>query len=122
MKDGRPIVLVTGASGFVGRHLVPLLARNGWAVRRAVRSPSSSRDEVVIESIGLTTDWRAALTDAEAVVHLAARVHHPHEEYATALYRSVNVDGTLHLARCAAEAGVRQFIFVSTVLVHGRSN
>ena len=38
------------------------------------------------------------------------------------LYRDVNIDGTLHLARCAADAGVKQFIFVSTVLVHGRSN
>ncbi len=38
------------------------------------------------------------------------------------IYRDVNIDGTLHLARCAADAGVQQFIFVSTVLVHGRSN
>src|SRR5262249_41179303 len=60
--------------------------------------------------------------EVDAVVHLAARVHHPHEEYATEIYQSVNTEGTLHLARCAAHAGVRQFIFVSTVLVHGRSN
>jgi UDP-glucose 4-epimerase len=56
------------------------------------------------------------------VVHLAARVHHKHEEHAVQLYRNVNIAGTLHLARSAATAGVRQFIFVSTVLVHGRSN
>src|SRR5262249_5174749 len=58
--------------------------------------------------------WRQMTT------HEAARVRHPHEEYATEIYRSVNTR-----ARCisrAAEAGVRQFIFVSTVLVHGRSN
>ncbi len=67
-------------------------------------------------------ELRAALAGADAVVHLAACVHHPADQQATALYRSVNVDGTLHLAHCAAEAGVRQFIFVSTVLVHGRSN
>ena len=47
---------------------------------------ADERDEVVIGSIGPTTDRRSALADAEAVVHLAARVHHPHEEYATALY------------------------------------
>jgi UDP-glucose 4-epimerase len=122
MSNDRPVVLVTGASGFVGRHLVPVLARNGWTVRRAIRTLSADPDEVLIESIGPATDWRAALADADAVVHLAARVHHPNDQHATALYRSVNVDGTLHLARCAAEAGVRQFIFVSTVLVHGRSN
>jgi UDP-glucose 4-epimerase len=122
MADARPVVLVTGASGFVGRHLSPVLARDGWAVRRAVRHPSSGEDDVVIESIGAETDWSAALAGVEAVVHLAARVHHPHEEYATEIYRTVNTEGTLHLARCAARAGVRQFIFVSTVLVHGRSN
>jgi UDP-glucose 4-epimerase len=122
MSNSRPVVLVTGASGFVGRHLSPTLARDGWSVRRAVRQPSASADDVVIESIGSETDWSNALAGVEAVVHLAARVHHPHEEYATEIYRSVNTEGTLHLARCAAKAGVRQFIFVSTVLVHGRSN
>ena len=75
MKDGRPIVLVTGAGGFVGRHLVPVLAREGWVVRRVVRHPSSDSDAVVIKSIGPDTDWSAALEGVEAVVHLAAHVH-----------------------------------------------
>jgi len=122
MSENKPIVLVTGASGFVGRHVVPALVRAGWSVRRAVRSPEGVDDEVVIESIGPETDWQAALDGVDAVVHLAARVHHKHEEHAVQLYRNVNIAGTLHLARCAATAGVRQFIFVSTVLVHGRSN
>jgi UDP-glucose 4-epimerase len=122
MKSGRPIVLVTGASGFVGRHLSPVLARGGWLVRRAVRRLSSNHDDVVIDSIGANTDWSTTLEGVEAVVHLAARVHHPREEYATELYRSVNTEGTLHLASCAARAGARQFIFVSTILVHGRSS
>jgi len=122
MSKSKPLVLVTGASGFVGRHVVPDLERQGWAVRRAVRSPQGHGDEVVIESIGPDTDWTAALDGVDAVVHLAARVHHKHEEHAVQLYRNVNIAGTLHLARSAAMAGVRQFIFVSTVLVHGRSN
>jgi UDP-glucose 4-epimerase len=122
MKDSKPVVLVTGASGFIGRHLAPALARAGWSVRRAVRSPEGVDDEVVIGSIGPDTDWQAALAGVDAVVHLAARVHHKHEEHAVRLYRNVNIEGTLHLARCAATAGVRQFVFVSTVLVHGRSN
>ena len=122
MKDGRPVLLVTGASGFVGRHLTPAMARAGWLVRRAVRKPSGARDEVVVGSVGPATDWQDALAGADAVVHLAARVHQQHEEHAVELYRSVNIEGTLELARSAAAAGVGQFIFVSTVLVHGRSN
>ncbi|MGX1324234.1 UDP-glucose 4-epimerase [Bradyrhizobium sp. USDA 377] len=122
MSERKPVVLVTGASGFVGRHVVPALARAGWSVRRAVRSSEGAEDEVVIETIGPETDWQAALEGVDAVVHLAARVHHKHEEHAVQLYRNVNIAGTLHLARSAATAGVRQFVFVSTVLVHGRSN
>lgn len=122
MSERKPIVLVTGASGFVGRHVAPALVREGWSVRRAVRSPEGMDDEVVIESIGPDTDWTAALEGVDAVVHLAARVHHKHEEHAVQLYRNVNIAGTLHLARSAATAGVRQLIFISTVLVHGRSN
>lgn len=122
MSERKPVALVTGASGFLGRHIVPALTREGWSVRRAVRSPEGVADEVVIGSIGPETDWHAALAGVDAVVHLAARVHYKNEEHAVQLYRNVNIAGTLHLARCAATAGVRHFIFISTVLVHGRSN
>ena len=145
------MVLITGASGFVGSHLAPALVREGWSLRRVVRSQDSVDkdsvdkdsvdkvlvdkdsvdrtlvdktlgDEVVIRSIGPETDWRAALAGVDAVVHLAARVHLKHREQAVQLYRDVNTAGTLHLARSAAMAGVRQFVFVSTVHVNGRSN
>ncbi len=122
MKNGKPLVLVTGASGFVGGHVAPILRQEGWEVRSAVRKPSGEGNEVVVGSLGPATSWSAALADVDAVVHLAARVHHQHEEHAVKIYRDVNIDGTLHLARSAASSGVRQFIFVSTVLVHGRSN
>ncbi|MEN3348456.1 MAG: hypothetical protein V7632_2091 [Bradyrhizobium sp.] len=122
MTDGRPTVLVTGANGFVGRHVVPLLASNGWVVRRAVRQPPQGANDVEIGTLGPATDWGAALDGVDAVVHLAARVHHQDEEHAVELYHNVNVGGTLHLARGAIAAGVKHFIFVSTILVHGRSN
>jgi UDP-glucose 4-epimerase len=122
MNSDQPTVLVTGANGFVGRHLSPVLARNGWKVRRAVRHPFGNDSEVVIETISPETNWKAALAGVDAVVHLAARVHQRYDKGADKLYRDVNTEGTLRLARCAIEAGVRKFIFLSTVLVHGRSN
>ncbi|MEH2591214.1 NAD-dependent epimerase/dehydratase family protein [Bradyrhizobium sp. AZCC 1721] len=122
MTDGRGVVLVTGASGFVGWHLALALARDGWVVRRGVRKPSGREGEVVVESIDATTNWQHALAGVDAVVHLAAHVHRPHEERAVEVYRNVNIEGTLHLASSALNAGVRHFIFVSTILVHGRSS
>ena len=121
MKDGRLVVLLTGANGFVGRNLAPVLAANGMIVRQAVRKSSAHPNTVVVDAIGAQTDWSEALSEVDAVVHLAARVHHPHEEGASEIYRAINTEGTLHLARCAAEANVRQFIYLSTVLVNGSS-
>ncbi|MBR0937929.1 NAD-dependent epimerase/dehydratase family protein [Bradyrhizobium jicamae] len=122
MTDGTPTVLVTGANGFVGRHLVPALARNGWLVRCAVRTGARDANDFEIGELGPSTDWHAALAGVDAVIHLAARVHRQNEEHAVKLYRNVNIEGTLHLARSAMAADVRDFIFISTILVHGRSN
>jgi UDP-glucose 4-epimerase len=121
MKDGRLVVLLTGANGFVGRNVAPVLAASGMIVLRAMRKPSSEPDTVVIDAIGPETRWDEAVRGVDAVVHLAARVHHPREEHASDIYRTINTDGTLHLARCAARAGVRQFIYLSTILVNGAS-
>lgn len=117
--NGQPVVLLTGANGFVGQNLAPMLAANGMIVRRAVRTSSAHPDTVVIDSIGPQTEWKEALRHVDAVVHLAGRAHHPREEHAAELYRSLNTEGALHLARCAAEVGVRKFIFMSTILVNG---
>jgi UDP-glucose 4-epimerase len=119
MSEGQPVVLLTGASGFAGRNLAPVLAANGVTVRRAVRRTSAHPDTVLIDWIGPQTDWNNALSQVDAVVHLAGRAHHPGEEQAAEIYRSLNTEGTLHLARCAAKAGVRKFIFLSTILVNG---
>jgi UDP-glucose 4-epimerase len=121
MKDRRSIVLLTGANGFVGRNIAPVLMANGLILRQAVRKLSHSENAVIIDAIGPQTDWEEALLGVDAVVHLAARVHHPREEHATEIYRSINTNGTLHLAHCAVKAGVRQFIYLSTVLVNGSS-
>jgi UDP-glucose 4-epimerase len=119
MKEGRRVVLLTGATGFIGRHLAPVLRHEGWIVRRVVRTAPLGSDDVLVPTIDAETDWDAALLDVDAVVHLAARVHH-RETDSDHLYHSLNRDGSVRLAQCAAKAGIGHFIFMSTVLVNGR--
>jgi UDP-glucose 4-epimerase len=121
MKSDRPVVMVTGATGFVGRNLVPALTGAGWLTRPVARQRSGDPSAVVVGSIGPLTDWSAALSGVDAVVHLAARVHHPGDEHNAEIYRALNIEGTVRLATEAAKAGVRDFIHVSTILVNGSS-
>ncbi len=114
-------ILVTGATGFVGTALCAHLAANGHTPRPAVRTPHGLRDEVVIGDIDAHTDWTAALSGCDAVVHLAARVHVMDDRARDplALYRVTNTDATLNLARQAACAGVRRLVFISSIKVNG---
>jgi nucleoside-diphosphate-sugar epimerase len=119
-------VLVTGASGFVGRALCPRLRAAGHRVAISTRDRRAARgldvDDVhVIDALGPETDWRPALGGVEMVVHLAARVHAMDEPraHATRLHRQANARGTLRLAEAAAKAGVRRLVFLSTVKVNG---
>lgn len=120
-------VLVTGATGFVGRALCPVLAAAGFRVTAAARDASvnvpSAERIVTVPDIGPGTDWAEALKDADAVVHLAARVHRMGESKHAALAenRRVNAEGTRRLAEAAAEAGVKRFVFLSSVKVNGES-
>ena len=119
-----PIVLVTGADGFVGRHMVSALTQAGWHVRCAQRSvgPTTSTADIVTGlELGPSTNWQAALKGVQAVVHLAARAHHSKntQQHEKDLYFSINVEGTMQLARSAALAGVHEFIFLSSIAVNG---
>lgn len=121
------MILVTGATGFVGRSLVAKLARDGHETRACVRCDRVGLPHgVTIWQVGDLTgdaDWRQALVGVEVVVHVAARVHVMNETAADALseFRRVNVEGTLNLARQSAAAGVRRFIFISSVKVNGEA-
>lgn len=114
-------VLVTGANGFVGHALVKQLMYAGWDVNQAIRNSINREGVISIGNIDAGTDWSSALAGCFAVVHLAARVHMPqdHTSDAQAELRAINVDGTLKLAQGAATAGVRRFVFLSSVKVNG---
>ncbi|MCD6706303.1 MAG: SDR family oxidoreductase [Thiobacillus sp.] len=121
MGSSHSSVLVTGATGFVGRALCRQMMAAGHALIPAVRSKAGFPNEVVVGNIESSTDWRLLLAGCDAVVHLAARAHVMAEtaQNPLALYRAVNTDATLNLARQAAEAGVKRFVFISTVKVNG---
>lgn len=117
-------VLVTGAAGFVGSYVCRYLAARGFMPRPLVRTPSALPDlpgAVVLDLAGGEADLAPALAGAGTVVHLAGIAHRATGSAADelALYRAINRDATVRLARAAAAADVRHFVFASTVYVHG---
>lgn len=111
------MLLVTGATGFVGAAVCARARAQGIATRGTSRRSA----DVVVTEMGPDTEWSSALAGCRAVVHAAARVHVMDDRSADPLaaFRQTNTAGTLHLARQAAAAGVRRFVFVSSVKVNG---
>ncbi len=120
-------VLVTGATGFVGQTLCAALTQSGYVVRAAVRRDVEvligASEKTIIGDIGVASAWPEALTGVQAVVHLAARTHilHAHQSE-SGLYADINAHATRRLASAAAQAGVRRFVFLSSVKVNGESS
>lgn len=118
------MILLTGASGFVGRAVWALLEKRG-PLRVVLRDTDAAAFQVGVDVVQGTLsseqDWVGALKGVSVVIHCAARVHVMNDESADPLaeFRRVNVDGTLRLARQAAEAGVRRFVFLSSIKVNG---
>lgn len=119
------VCLITGASGFVGRSLVYRMSSDGFHVRAAVRRQVTDLPTGVestwVGDQAPDTDWGTSFGGVAAVVHCAARVHVLRESSADPMaeYRRVNVAGTLNLACQAADAGVRRFVFISSIGVNG---
>lgn len=118
--------LITGANGFLGTALAQHLAGR-FALVLAVRSEASVLSGqgavVAVGDIDAATDWSQALAGVGTVVHCAARAHVMNDGSSDPLeeYRKVNVEGTRALVQQAAQAGVKRFVFVSSIKVNGES-
>jgi UDP-glucose 4-epimerase len=111
-------VLVTGASGFVGRALVSALATQGVRVRAAMRQPADifprEVEVVAVSDLARAIEWPPLLKDIDAVVHLAG-IAHAGPQIAEQLYDRVNRAATAALALAAARAGISRLVFISSI-------
>ena len=118
-------LLLTGATGFVGSAIQKRIVADGsYDLTIAVRNVNEQSDAVRIvkvDDLTTSTDWSDALKSVDVVVHTAARVHVMDDKSTDPLteFRKVNVEGTLNLARQAADSGVKRFIFISSIKVNG---
>lgn len=116
-------ILITGASGFVGTHLVGALSRSHQIIA-VVRTPAPvpDADELkIVPTINADTDWSDALRGVDMAIHLAARVHVMNETATDprGAYDEINVQGTRALAQACVDHGVKRLIFMSSIKVNG---
>lgn len=115
-------VLITGSSGFVGSRVVELAKNKNWHTVSVTRQYSHAVDDgVFVPSIDATTDWSGAFDGIDCIVHCAALVHQMNdsEDEIRERYREVNTLGTINLAKQAFSAGVKRFVFISSIKVNG---
>jgi len=115
-------VLVTGATGFVGKVLCQTLKDAGFDVIATARNPQANC--ITIANINEQTDWSAALAHVDVVIYLAARVHVMNETASDPLaaFQQVNSLGAINLAQQAINSGVHRFIYLSTIKVNGEQS
>ena len=121
-NSGKPRILITGATGLVGRALCARLAAAGFRLRAALRADrqlsAAIAEKVIVGDISRHTDWRAALAEVDFVVHAAARTHVTDALRARDCME-VNAHASGALTRAAVAAGVRRLVYLSTVKVNG---
>ncbi|MGB3204737.1 MAG: NAD-dependent epimerase/dehydratase family protein [Crinalium sp.] len=114
-------ILITGATGFIASHLMPLLIKHGWCISAAIRSNSNQIPTdvtpVSIGDINSSTSWHHALKDIDILIHLAARAHILQDKASNpeAEFFKVNTEGTANLVKQAIQAGVKHFVFISSI-------
>ncbi|HEX2216027.1 MAG TPA: NAD-dependent epimerase/dehydratase family protein [Xanthobacteraceae bacterium] len=114
---GKPVVVMTGSTGFIGQYILRELPRRGYQLRVLLRRPTALSTDIANAVIGDLTrpmNLSAAFAGADAVIHSAGLTQGmsglPEDDY-----RSLNIEGTLALARAAERAGVKRFIFLSSI-------
>lgn len=114
-------VLVTGASGFIGSKLIEHLSCDEVVGLSRQKPLNLKLHQFIAAEIDSDTDYSSVLSGVDVIIHLAARVHVMNDAVSNPLeeYREVNTRGTVNLARQAASAGVKRFVFVSSIKVNG---
>ncbi len=116
-KSG-PLIALTGATGFIGRHLLRELPKRGYRLRVLLRRPSATPmdefESAIVGDLAQPLNMSAAIAGGDAVIHSAGLAHAmsgaPDDDH-----RTLNTDATIALARSAQRAGVKRFIFLSSV-------
>ena len=117
-------ILVTGSNGFVGAALCESLYLKDYNFVGSIRDKCLATKQhncISVQTLDSNTDWRDALDHCDTVVHLASRAHILNDSVSDPLaaFRETNTQGTVNLAKQAAECGVTRFIFLSSIGVNG---
>ncbi|EHQ15715.1 UDP-glucose 4-epimerase [Shewanella baltica OS183] len=123
----KPRIALTGVTGFIGSHLLDklhLLNFSGTIFNRSEFSFKQEFKSVQVPNLADYDGFENGLSGIDVIIHCAARAHIMHDEVADPLeeYRRVNVEGTLNLARQGVAAGIKRFIYLSSIKVNGESN
>ncbi|MDT7041680.1 SDR family oxidoreductase [Candidatus Nitronereus thalassa] len=119
-------IAITGANGFIGKPLADFLERNGYSVTRIIRKTDSvpannNKKTIAIGDLTKVSDWAPILEGIDTLIHLAAKVHVKQDRHHNPLsaFRRVNTDVTVNLAHHASKAGIKRFIYLSSIKVNG---
>lgn len=112
-------ILLTGSSGFIGSKFLQQCSVPVVEVLRSTQREECTRETFLVSGLDNSTTWEGAFCDVDTIVHLAGVAHSPNG--CESEFQRVNVEGTAHLAKCAAKAGVKRFVFLSSIGVLGDS-